>query len=296
MKKIKNRAYFSLLLALGLIFGLCVFAGRLLRNGEDWVMLRANQSVFHNGALDRGRVTDCNDKLLAAAGNGVYYYADDETVRKASLHAVGDFGGNIGSGAITVFNQKLAGYSLINGVASMEGKGGTVRLSIDANLNAVAYQALGGRRGAVLVMNYKTGEILCMVSAPSYDPANPPDLSAPAYEGAFINRGLGATFVPGSVFKLVTLAAAIEQLPDLESRRFSCAGGVTVARKSPALSMTNSLSPENCKPEPVQSCAAPAAGRQVSDSPDPPRRTLPRLRPPWPETSSLSNTAVQPDR
>ncbi len=228
MKKIKNRAYFSLLLALGLIFGLCIFAGRLLRNGEDWVMLRANQSVFHNGALDRGRVTDCNDKLLAAAGNGVYYYADDETVRKASLHAVGDFGGNIGSGAITVFNQKLAGYSLINGVASMEGKGGTVRLSIDANLNAVAYQALGGRRGAVLVMNYKTGEILCMVSAPSYDPANPPDLSAPAYEGAFINRGLGATFVPGSVFKLVTLAAAIEQLPDLESRRFSCAGGVTV--------------------------------------------------------------------
>lgn len=228
MKKIKNRAYFSLLLALGLVFGLCIFASRLVRSGGDWVMLRANQSVFHDGVLDRGRVTDRNDKLLAAAGDGVYTYADDEVVRKSCLHAVGDFGGNIGSGAISAFNQKLAGYSLINGIAGVEGKGGTVRLSIDADLNAAAYEALGGRQGAVLVMNYKTGEILCMVSAPSYDPAKPPDLSAPTYEGAFINRSLGATFVPGSVFKLVTLAAAIELLPDLDAKRFSCTGGVTV--------------------------------------------------------------------
>ena len=67
-----------------------------------------------------------------------------------------------------------------------------------------------------------------MVSSPSYDPNNPPDVSLPQYEGVYLNRALGATFAPGSVFKLVTLAAAIENMPDLNERRFYCEGSVNV--------------------------------------------------------------------
>ena len=228
MRKIKNRAYFAMLIALGLVFGLCIFAVRLFADGEDWVMLRANQSVFNEGVLDTGKVTDRNGVLLASAGNDVFTYAEDETVRRACFHAVGDFGGNVGSGAISAFDYKLAGYDPVNGVASISGSGGNVKLSIDSQLNTVAYNALAGRRGAVLVSNYKTGEILCMVSTPSYDPNNPPDLSDPAYEGVYMNRCLGATYTPGSVFKLVTLSAAIENIPDLYTRSFYCAGSVEV--------------------------------------------------------------------
>lgn len=51
-------------------------------------------------------------------------------------------------------------------------------LNIDSRLNNTAYEALAGRNGAVLVMNYKNGELLCMVSSPSIDPladnSNPP--------------------------------------------------------------------------------------------------------------------------
>ncbi len=227
MKKIKNRAYFALLIALGLVFGLGIFTVRLFADGHDWVMLRANQSVFSEGVLDTGVLTDRNGVVLARAGSGVFFYAEDETIRKACLHAVGDYGGNIG-GALSVFNNKLAGYNPINGVASLSGEGAKVKLSIDSALNAVAYMALNGRKGAVLVENYKTGEILCMVSSPSYDPSTPPDLSASQYEGVFINRGLGASYTPGSVFKLVTLTAAIENTPDLNTRTFTCSGSVSV--------------------------------------------------------------------
>lgn len=228
MKKIKNRAYFAMLIALGLVLGIAIFTVRLFTDGKDWVMLRANQSVFNEGVMNTGTVTDRNGVILASAGNGVYSYSEDETIRRSCFHAVGDYSGNIGSGAVNAYDYKLAGYDFFNGVASVSGSGGKVKLSIDSELNAVAYKALNGRKGAVLVSNYKTGEILCMVSTPSFDPNNPPDLTNPAYEGVFINRALGATYTPGSIFKLITLSAAIENIPDLYTRTFTCAGSVQV--------------------------------------------------------------------
>ena len=97
---------------------------------------------------------------------------------------------------------------------------------MDASLCRTAYFAVGyNRRGAAMLMNYKTGEVLAMVSAPSVDPING---EVPVAESAFINRCLSATFTPGSVFKLVTAAAAIEDVPDLYSRSFLCEGEYTI--------------------------------------------------------------------
>ena len=228
MKKIKNRSVFALLFAAVLVAGLALFTVRLVKNGRDWAMFRADQSVFNQGVLSTGTVTDRSGVVLASAANGQTSYAADATVRKACLHAVGDYNGNIGTGALSAFNYKLAGYDMINGVASLGSAGGKVQMSVDSKLNVTALKALGSRRGAVLVENYKTGEILCMVSTPTYDPANPPDLTQPSYEGAYINRCLSSTFTPGSVFKLVTLTAAIENKPDLQSETFTCAGSVKV--------------------------------------------------------------------
>ena len=228
MKKIRNRSVFSLLIAAVLVVGLTFLTAKLAKNGRDWAMFRADQSVFNEGVLSTGTVTDRGGIVLATAADGKATYAADATVRKACLHAVGDWQGNIGIGALSAFNFKLAGYDMLNGVASLNSAGGTAELSVDSKLNVAALSALGNRRGAVLLENYKTGEILCMLSTPTYDPANPPDLSQPAYEGAYLNRCLSSTFTPGSVFKLVTLAAAIENRPDLESEAFECAGSVKV--------------------------------------------------------------------
>lgn len=97
--------------------------------------------------------------------------------------------------------------------------GHTVALTLDSSLCVTAYEALAGRKGAVLVSNYKTGEILCMASGPSIDPSSDGDVP----DGAYINRCINGSFTPGSIFKLITSAAAIENIKDIDSRRFTCA-------------------------------------------------------------------------
>ena len=69
-----------------------------------------------------------------------------------------------------------------------------------------------------------------MVSTPAFDPADPPDIQEgdERYEGVYVNRFLSSTFTPGSVFKTVTLTAAIENLPDLFGRTFTCTGSTVV--------------------------------------------------------------------
>ncbi len=228
MNKIKKRAYFSLVIAVCIAAGVGIFLYRLWTQGRDWAMLRSNSTAFSEGVLDKGVVTDRNGIVLAFAGNGVFGYSDDVDIRKSCLHAVGDFSGNFGSGALKAFDYKLTGYSFINGLSSLSGKGGQLALSIDSSLNKIAYKALNGRRGAVLVSNYKTGQLICMVSSPSFDIQNPPDLTSPLYEGVYLNRCIGSAYTPGSVFKLITLAAAIETIPDLNERSFFCAGSVDV--------------------------------------------------------------------
>ena len=179
-------------------------------------MYRSNASIYENGLLRSGTLTDRNGLVLAKAEDGQHTYAESAAVRKASLHAVGDFEGYIGTGALSVFAPELTGYSWWQGTT---GEGGVVRLSIDATLQTAARNAMNGRNGAVVVLNYETGEILCMVSAPAYDPAVGADESM---EGVYLNRCTQGAYTPGSVFKLVTLAAALEQIPELAQRRFTC--------------------------------------------------------------------------
>ena len=76
------------------------------------------------------------------------------------------------------------------------------------------------------VYNYRTGDVLCMVSSPTFDPADPPEIrdGDSRYDGVYLNRVLSSTFAPGSVFKLVTTAAALEQLDGTLDRHFTCTG------------------------------------------------------------------------
>lgn len=142
---------------------------------------------------------------------------------------MGDLQGNIGTGALNAFADKLTGYSLLNGAFGAQ-QGSNLYLTIDARYNYTAYEALGGKSGTVAVYNYETGEILCMVSAPSYDPLNVPEdiTTNDRYEGAYLNRFLSSTFTPGSVYKTVTLAAALEEIPDLTERTWTCTGSVQI--------------------------------------------------------------------
>ncbi|MCD7749590.1 MAG: penicillin-binding protein, partial [Oscillospiraceae bacterium] len=114
-----------------------------------------------------------------------------------------------------------------------------VKISIDADLIVTAYNALIGRKGAVVVDYYETGQILCMVSSPSYDPEYGFDSTDSSYDGVYLNRGVNATYVPGSVFKLVTMAAAIENISDIWSQPFTCTGSTTIGGQTVTCSGTH---------------------------------------------------------
>ena len=230
MKKIEQRALLCCVLALVLTAGLLVFLVKYVTNGGSWASSAFNRHLYNSdGQLAVGTVLDRDGDVLSSAENGVRTYYDNETVRKATLHAVGDLQGNIGTGALNAFADKLTGYNLINGAYDAD-QGSDLYLTIDARYNYEAYQALGGHAGTVAVYNYKTGEILCMVSAPSYDPLHvPSDIETnPRYEGAYLNRFLSSAFTPGSVYKTVTLTAALEKIPDLMERTWECTGSVDI--------------------------------------------------------------------
>ncbi|MEG1633819.1 MAG: penicillin-binding transpeptidase domain-containing protein [Oscillospiraceae bacterium] len=214
MKKVKRRAVSALVIALLLCVGLSAYLVRLADNGGKW-------AGYFSGTAPGGVITDRNGITLYSSEGEGPRFAEDWSTRVSCYHLVGDVNGSVGTGALRQFSDKLSGYNFITGTS----KGKTVELTVDSALNIAAYSALGGRNGAVMVMDYTTGEILCMVSTPAEDPANP---SANPADGTYLNKCISATYVPGSVFKLVTLAAAIENIPDLAERSFFCAGSAEV--------------------------------------------------------------------
>lgn len=226
MKKIGMRSMAVLFVAVFLIFGLVIYLFRFCADGREWIAFPVNQHIYSNANLKRGTVTDVSGVVLLERGeDGSASYNGSEVVRKATLHAVGDKSGNIASGAQIAFADLLTGYNEVNGVYSLDGEGATLALTIDAGVNAVAYEALDGKNGVVAVYNYKTGDVLCMVSAPTFDPAKPPaSLDSEKYEGVYINRFISATYIPGSVYKLVTTAALIETGLKEDEYSFTCTG------------------------------------------------------------------------
>lgn len=228
MKKLERRAIISLLLAAFLFLGLIFFCFRFVVNGSQWASFPANRHLFADGALDRGSIYDVNGNLLLQNTASGAIYHDDQSIRKATLHVVGDVSGNISTGAETKFAGKLTGYNFINGTYAKNSAGRNLYLTIDANVCKAAYAALNGRSGTVGVYNYKTGKIVCLVSSPTYDPNQGIDSASAAEEGYYINRFFSAAFVPGSTFKTVTAAAVIEQMNGYEDWSYECTGSYTL--------------------------------------------------------------------
>lgn len=229
MRMITKRGIFLWILSALFVVGLVFMTVSLVNNGDEWVMKRFNRHMYSDGTLiGAGTIYDKNDKKLAETVKGERKYSDDATVRKATLHIVGDPKNFISTGVQSAFDTKLTGYSILFGVYNIEryGRGNDMKLTIDSDICKVAYQALDGRKGTVGVVNYKTGDLICSVSSPSYDVENVPDTlnTSSQYEGVYINRLLSAQYVPGSTFKIVTAICAIENIDDIYERTWDCNG------------------------------------------------------------------------
>lgn len=223
MKKMEGRAIICLALALVLILGMGLFTFRLVTNGSEWASFYANSHVYYEGQLAVGSVYDRNDVLLLENTSEGPKYNQDWAIRNGTLHVVGDKGQNISTAATYAFRSDIVGYNLITGThGSIFGKGRDLKLTIDADVSAAAYSALGGRNGLVGVYNWRTGEILCMVSSPGFDPLY--DVPEDPEAGTFMNKVISTAKTPGSIFKLVTAAAALEEIDNIQDWHFECTG------------------------------------------------------------------------
>ena len=187
-------------------------------NGSQWAMQPYNGHVYsENSTVKLGDITDRDGSLLATSQDGTRLYSQDETVRRALLHTVGDPYGYISTSIQSTMSSKLSGYNIVTGLNNtfFNRLGSDIALTVDQDACAAAYNALGGKNGGVIVYNYQTGDILCKVSTPTFDPENiPEDLETnDAYKGAYLDNTLSSSFTPGSIFKIVTAAAAMESLP-----------------------------------------------------------------------------------
>jgi len=225
-----NRSKMLYLLVIAFMGGLTILLVSLFANGRTYAMHTANRHLYGSSAVESfGLIEDRNGVMLADTKNKKRVYSSDQGIRRALLQTIGDTSFYISSGVHNTFKSELTGFNMIWGINSAaSGSKSNLKLTLDAKLCKTALNALEGQKGTVGVYNYKTGEVFVMVSSPTYDISNKPsDINTDKsrkYDGVYLNKLLSGVYVPGSVFKTVTAAAAIENIPDVMTRKFNCAG------------------------------------------------------------------------
>ncbi|MET8133443.1 penicillin-binding transpeptidase domain-containing protein [Streptomyces sp. NPDC006290] len=123
-------------------------------------------------------------------------------------------------GVLSGADPMLDPFPLLNGLTRARNPGGKVVTTLNSAAQRAAYEGLGRRRGAVAAIEPSTGRILALVSTPSYDPARLSGTGPSVSEAwarlngqadkPMLNRAIRQTYPPGSTFKVLTAAAALD--------------------------------------------------------------------------------------
>ncbi len=223
MRTVGKRSIFLYLIIFVFCAGMVFLAARVFLNGSSWASMPFNAHLYDDhDEQRRGSICDRNGTLLYSDEKG---FADSS--REALLHLLGDREGNISTGVFSLYSAELSGYNPLTGNAREGNLFKTkTRLTVSSQACERAYELLGDRSGAVFIYNYRTGEVLCSVSSPSFDPDHvPEDIETnSSFEGAYLDKTISETFTPGSIFKIITAACAIENLPNWKSWKTECIG------------------------------------------------------------------------
>lgn len=224
MNRIRKRAWIMLVFMAILVGGLSFFLFEFGMYSSQWVTFKGSPHVYQGASLVAGQITDRDGTMLLDTTDG-RTYSDNKSIRQSMLHWTGDREGNISTAALREYAAAMTGFDALNGVYHYEGVPGKLELTLSARVQAAALKAMDGRKGTVAVYNYKTGQILCAVSTPTYDPNNVPDIAGDTsgiWDGVYLNRFTQVTYPPGSIFKIVTTAAALETVEGIEDMTFAC--------------------------------------------------------------------------
>ncbi|SFG36870.1 peptidoglycan glycosyltransferase [Desulfotomaculum arcticum] len=186
--------------------------------------------------IQRGTIFDREGRVLARS----VPQTDGGFVREYSLgsyasHIIGYYSIKAGSAGLEKtrasvllgLNEGNPFYSLMNRVTGKPGVGNDMILTIDADLQQYVATLLDGQKGAAVVLNPATGEILASASYPRFDPAKVTDyLNQP--DSPLLDRALQGAYPPGSIFKIVTAAGILTDLPGMTDETIQCNGELEV--------------------------------------------------------------------
>lgn len=186
----------------------------------------------------RGQIVDRNGKTLAYSEKT----ENNKQVRKYNhgrlySHVIGYSDKEYGkSGLESSYNNELLNINALNPILELtekitgpKEKGNNLILSLDHELQKYAQQKLGNNKGAIIAMNPKSGEIYAMVSKPDFNAStfkeNWEELVEDK-ESPLLNRATSGLYTPGSVFKIITAAAALQN-KEIDTE-YACEGSVNI--------------------------------------------------------------------
>ncbi|MGY0059991.1 penicillin-binding transpeptidase domain-containing protein [Streptomyces sp. LZ34] len=220
--------------------GLLVFALLLRDNWIQYVQADELKNHKKNHRLDIARYSQARGNIIVEGGdaitgsvetNGIDYkykrtYKDGEMWAPVTGYASQVYGTNqienLEDGILTGDDDRLFFNRTIDMLTGKEKKGGDVITTLNPKAQEAAFKGLGDKKGAVAAIDPRTGKILALASTPSYDPSTIAGASkkdAAAWKSLLkknnpdepmLNRALRQTYPPGSTFKVVTAAAALE--------------------------------------------------------------------------------------
>jgi peptidoglycan glycosyltransferase len=232
--------------ALALVIGFGVIAltlGYWQVARTDLARDEANPRVAQQRLFEpRGRVLDRNGVVLASS-ESTPQGMRRVLARPSLVHTVGFFSPRFGTTNVEqVYDAELRGQRspspidrLLDDVVHRSPTTADIALTIDSRIHDAAIAALGDSNGAIVVLDPRSGSVLALASRPFFDP-NGSDEQYRALQSdpaqPLFNRALQATYVPGSTFKTITAAAAIDTgLVDLEAP-FRCTTAVKIGTYS----------------------------------------------------------------
>ena len=185
--------------------------------------------------LIRGNILSRNNDVLATTrsdNDGGYYRS--YPYRNTFAHIVGySTHGVLGIESMENYTLLTCDANIVsrisNDLAGRKNHGNNVYTTLDTKMQEAAYDAMDDRKGAVVAMNVKTGEILCVVSKPDFDPneviGHWDRLNSDEENSPLLNRAFLGSYPPGSTFKIVTALEYLkEHNGDVSDYGFECKG------------------------------------------------------------------------
>ena len=240
-KKLLNRDIYKISAVFAVLFlALCGYI--------VYFVIFQSGTVINNSYNKRSSVmaeTTIRGSILSSDGDVLAYTSTDSEGNETRIYPYGEtfahvvgFTDNGGLGLESSYNYYLLTShvglfnQIYNEFLGNKVSGDNIITTLDTDLQTYIYNALGDNEGAVVVMDPETGDILAMVSAPTFDPNTIADdweeISSDDESSVLYNRATQSAMTPGSTFKIFTLLEYYrENDGDVSSYSFDCSGSFT---------------------------------------------------------------------